>query len=110
MKRLCLALFLILFPSLLMAGQVTLMWDANTEDVTGYRIFAARMSGEYDYTNPLYEGEATSCTIEIENVAEYKFVARAYLIGESGTIYESANSNEVKHAIIVWENPNLRVQ
>ena len=99
-----------LFATAAIAGEVTLAWDANIEPVTGYRIYGARIADAYDFTAPLYEGSATSCTIEIANAAEYKFVARAYLVGESGAVYESGNSNEVKHAIIVWTNPNLRVQ
>ena len=111
MKRIILMAFAIsMLATFAIAGQVTLQWDANTEPVTGYRIYASRIGQPYDYTAPLYDGTATSATIEIANAAEYKFVARAYLVGESGDVYESGNSNEVKHAIVVWTNPNLRVQ
>lgn len=101
---------IVLCTSITFAGEVTLAWDANDPTPTGYRIFAAKFGESYDYSNPLYEGEATSCTVEITNAAEYKFVARAYVIGASGEVYESDDSNEVKHAIVVWTNPNLRVQ
>ena len=110
MKKILFTLIALLIAAQALAGQVTLQWDANTEPVTGYRIYAARIDQPYDFTAPLYDGTATSATIEIANAAEYKFVARAYLVGESGDVYESGNSNEVKHAIVVWTNPNLRVQ
>jgi hypothetical protein len=110
MKKLFLILFTLLIASPALAGQVTLQWDANAEPVSGYRIYAALVGEPYDYTSPLYDGTATSATIEIANAAEYKFVARAYLVGDSGAVYESGDSNEVKHAIVVWANPNLRVK
>ena len=110
MKKILFTLIALLIAAPALAGQVTLQWDANTEPVTGYRIYASRIGQPYDYTAPLYDGTATSATIEIANAAEYKFVARAYLVGESGDVYESDDSNEVKHAIVVWTNPNLRVQ
>jgi len=65
---------------------------------------------DYDYTAPLYDGVATSCTVIVDANAEYKFVARAYLVGSSGQVYESGNSNQVVHAVVIWENPNLRIQ
>lgn len=110
MKKILFTLIALLIAAQALAGQVTLKWDENTDPVTGYRIYASRIGQPYDYTAPLYDGTATSATIEIANAAEYQFVARAYLVGESGDVYESGNSNEVKHAIVVWTNPNLRVQ
>jgi len=91
-------------------ADVSLVWDANTEPGVQYRIYASRYAQEYDFTTPLYEGAATSCTVVVDASAEYKFVARAFLIGSTGQVYESGNSNEVVHAVVIWTNPNLRVQ
>lgn len=109
-NALLLLLLITLCASIATAGQVTLAWDANTEPVTGYRVFATPVIDAYDYEMPLYEGTATSCTVEINSNVELKFVARAYLVGEDGVEYESEDSNEVRHAVVVWENPNLRTQ
>jgi len=110
MKRLLLVLLIIGFASFASAAEVGLAWDANTEPGVQYRIYASRYAQEYDFTTPLYEGAATSCTVVVDASAEYKFVARAFLIGASGQVYESGNSNEVVHAVVIWENPNLRIQ
>ena len=91
-------------------ADVSLAWDANTEPGVQYRVYAARYAQEYNFTTPLFDGASTSCTVIIDNSAEYKFVVRAYIIGASGKIYESGNSNEVLHAVVIWENPNLRIQ
>lgn len=110
LKGFALFLSIMLLSSIVSAAEVLLAWDPNIDEVTGYRVFATRVGEDYDYTNPLYDGTATSCTIVIDNAAEYKFVARAYLTVESGETYESINSNEIRHAIVIWTNPNLRVQ
>ena len=34
----------------------------------------------------------------------------AYIVGESEKVYESGNSNQVVHAVVIWQNPNLRVE
>ena len=109
-------IFLILTVTILLfavsagAADVRLAWDANTEPDVQYRVYAVRYAQDYDYTAPLYDGAATSCTVTIDASAEYKFVVRAYIIGASDKIYESGNSNEVVHAVVIWTNPNLRVQ
>jgi len=92
------------------AADISLAWDANDVAPSGYRIYAANASGDFDYTTPLYEGVATTCTVTVADSVELKFVARAYLIGTEGAVYESADSNVVQHAVVVWSNPNLRVQ
>ena len=89
---------------------MSLAWDANAEPNVKYHLYAAQYDEVYDYTTLLYDGTATSCTIAIKANAEYKFVVRAYLLGATGTVYESGNSNQVIHAVIIWDNPNLRTQ
>jgi len=47
MKRLILALVLILFPIFCFAADVTLQWNANTEsDLAGYYIYQAERTGD----------------------------------------------------------------
>ena len=109
-KKIILFFISMLFFSVANAADVKLAWDKNLEAGVQYRIYAARYAQDYDYTAPLYDGAATSCTVIVDASAEYKFVARAYLVGASGQVYESGNSNQVVHAVVVWTNPNLRVQ
>lgn len=111
MKKTLLAVILLIFSiaTYSQAAEIKLAWDA-APGVTGYRIYGATVSEPYNFSTPLYEGGSTSCTVIVPESKEYKFVARAYLIGESGVIYESGNSNQVQHAIVLWQNPNLRLQ
>ena len=104
-----LILSILLFASIVMAADVSLMWDANKSAPTGYRLYAAHVGQSFDYTTPLYEGLATTATITgLEETVELKFVARAYMIID-GVTYESPDSIEVRHAII--RAPlNLRTQ
>jgi len=108
--KIFLAFAILLFAVSAGAADVKLAWDANTEPDVQYRVYAVRYAQDYDYTAPLYDGAATSCTVTIDASAEYKFVVRAYIIGASDKIYESGNSNEVVHAVVIWQNPNLRVE
>jgi len=110
MKKLLLILTILLFTVPAFSADVKLAWDTNTETDVQYRVYAARYAQDYDYTTQLYDGAATSCTVTIDASAEYKFVVRAYIIGASDKIYESGNSNQVVHAVVIWTNPNLRVQ
>ena len=71
--------------------QVTLAWDPNDPVPEGYRIFQRTEGQIYDYTQPVWQGTNTSCTVyNLEYDTMYYFVTRAYL----GTD-ESANSNEI---------------
>jgi len=71
--------------------QVTLAWDPNDPVPEGYRIFQRTEGQIYDYTQPVWQGSNTSCTVyNLEYDTMYYFVTRAYL----GTD-ESANSNEI---------------
>ena len=92
------------------AADVQLAWDAVDPAPTGYRIYMAPAGQAYDYDNPIYEGNALSATVVIPNYnAEYQFVARAYLITPEGAEYESVDSNEVRHAIVMVVE-NLRIE
>ena len=105
-KLLCLTfLFLIeiLSPSLVYGLDVTLVWNANSEqDIGGYRIFYRQEGRPYDYNNPAWEAsidelqdpEDPGCTIEnLDENTKYHFVARAF--DTSGN--ESADSEEVTY-------------
>ena len=88
-----LAPILFLFPQNVYAADVTLAWDANSEeDLAGYRIFYREEGQNYDYNVPGWEGSDTTCTISnLNDNTTYYFVARAF--DTSGT--ESGNSDEV---------------
>jgi hypothetical protein len=103
-------LIFMLFVTPCVAADVQLAWDAVDPAPTGYRIYMAPAGQAYDYDNPIYEGNALSATVVIPNYnAEFKFVARAYLITPEGAEYESVDSNEVRHAIVMVVQ-NLRIE
>ena len=85
--------FVLISPNIASAVQVTLEWGANSEpDLAGYRVFSRQEGQNYDYSNPVYEGLETTCTIfDLDDDTAYYFVVRAY--DTSGL--ESGNSNEV---------------
>ena len=77
------------------AGQVTLMWDPNSEsDLAGYRIYYGIASSSYD--NAIDVGNTETCTVMglIPDVTYY-FVATAY--NTSGL--ESDYSNEIEYTV-----------
>ena len=77
------------------AGQVTLMWDPNSEsDLVGYRIYYGIASRSYD--NVIDVGNTETCTVMglIPDVTYY-FVATAY--NTSGL--ESDYSNEIEYTV-----------
>ncbi len=92
-----LAPILFLFPQNVYAVDVTLAWDANSEeDLAGYRVFCREDGQSYNYNDPDWEGTDTSCTIdetiyELDDSITYYFVVRAF--DTSGN--ESGDSNEV---------------
>jgi hypothetical protein len=92
----CLFLFVCLsFPCF--ANDVTLQWDANTEnDLAGYRVFMREAVNGYNYESPAWEGTKTTCTInDVLPDKDYRFVCRAF--DTEG--YESDNSNEVSYIL-----------
>lgn len=80
----------------LIALQVTLRWDANTEpDLLGYELFARGYSDSYDYSNPIWTGSNTTCTVTVPDHSA--FVLRA--VDEAGNV--SSDSNEAA----TWDGP-----
>lgn len=92
------ALLLLLAPSLTLAAEVTLAWDANDPAPDGYRVFARIDGQDYDYTSPVWPGTGddptqTSCVLKgLAEGTSYYFVVRAYAGSE-----ESGDSNEVNY-------------
>ena len=73
--------------------EVTLAWDANATTPDGYRIYQRAEGQAYDYTQPVWDGVSTSCTVyNLDYDTTYYFVARAYV----GT-NESADSGEISY-------------
>jgi len=76
-----------------LAAEVSLAWDNSSTPVDGHRVFARKTNQAYDYSRPVWEGNASGCTlIGLEENTEYYFVVRAF----AGNI-ESTNSNEVHY-------------
>ena len=87
------------------AGQVTLAWDPNNPEPTGYALFERNSAtGAYDYANPIWPTDGadhpeTTATITVADGMEHAFVVRAYqkvtgLDGTEQTVW-SGDSNEV---------------
>jgi len=94
-KRLLFMLVILLLPSLLYAGDVTLSWDANTEsDLAGYTIHYGIQSGVYTTDIPV--GNTLSHTLSL-SAGTYYIVVSAE--DTSGNI--SDNSYEIKLPIKV---------
>jgi len=71
--------------------EVKLAWNSNAFTPDGYRIYQRTESQAYDYTQPVWDGTSTSCTVyNLAYGTTYHFVARAYV-----GINESADSGEV---------------
>ena len=72
-------------------AEVTLAWDPNDPTPNGYRIYQRNDGQAYDYTQPVWTGPNSTCTIyNLDHDTAYYFVVRAY----AGTD-ESADSNEI---------------
>ena len=75
------------------AEYLALEWDPKHPNPDEYRLFQRTSGQTYDYTQPVYQGKNTTCTIE--NLAPgttYHFVVRVYVDGD-----ESGDSNEVSY-------------
>jgi chitinase len=73
------------------SANVTLRWDANVPAPEGYRVFAREGSQSYDYADPIWENNLTTCTLSgLTEGTTYHFVVRAF----DGNL-ESADSEEV---------------
>ena len=95
-RMLWLAVFIIFSSGTVLAAQVQLTWDANTEsDLAGYRVFFHKTGDSYDYSSPNWSGPENRCIIEnLDEESGYYFVVRAF--NTSGA--ESGDSNEVYYS------------
>ena len=74
---------------------LTLAWDPNTPAPFGYQLFCREAGQNYDYSNPVWEGDNsfTQCTIDqLDDTKIYYFVVRA--VNDIGD--QSASSNEIR--------------
>jgi chitinase len=79
--------------TLALSANVTLIWDANVPAPEGYRVFAREGSQGYNYENPIWQENNTTCTlIGLSEGVTYHFVVRAF----DGEL-ESADSAEVSY-------------
>ena len=92
---------LLAFAPIASAKDITLVWDANTDPIDGYRIFYHAENEAFDFDNPAWEGTATTCTIYgLDDCATYFFLARSYR-----DTLESGDSNTALYQQICQEHP-----
>jgi hypothetical protein len=93
MKRLFLALILLMFAGNGFTADVTLQWDANTEpDLAGYKIYYGNESGVYG--EPIDAGNVVESTVTgLDDTKSYYFVITVY--DNEIPSLESDYSNEV---------------
>lgn len=87
-------LLILLFPSLVLASEITLEWDANTEpDIEKYRLYQSQISGVYGAS----VGEVTHPVVEytIPDLPDGQYYWSVTAVDQSNN--ESGKSNEVKH-------------
>ena len=103
MKKLFVVLLIILFAAPAFAVDVCLEWNPNSEpDLAGYKIFYRESGQAYDYSNPAWQGQETTCRVSgLIQGDSYYFTGRAY--DTEG--YESVDCPEVFHRKpFDWEN------
>jgi len=80
------------------SANVNLRWDANVPAPEGYRVFVREGNQSYNYNNPIWEDDLTTCNLTgfIEGIT-YHFVVRAF-----DDELESADSEEVSYTPAVF--------
>jgi hypothetical protein len=90
---------LLLFIGLAEADKnITLEWDANSDQATGYRLYQRAENGDYDYEHPVAEiqgRDTTRHTLEDVQPGTWHWILRAH--DDEGN--ESGNSNEVSATV-----------
>lgn len=88
---------LMALPLIASAAQVTLQWEPTGDALDGFRVYQRLSDQVYDYNNPVWTGNVTTCTIaNLSENTTYYFVVRAYLGSE-----ESGDSNELEYTTTV---------
>ena len=91
--------FVLTIPAL--GAAVTLAWDPNTEpDLAGYKVFYRTHGSTYDYTDPIWAGAETTCTVDV--AADGYFVARAF---DTSGLESNDSNEEFEGRITSPENP-----
>jgi hypothetical protein len=89
----CLIFFTLLPGGRAFSADVKIQWAPNDPAPQGYRVYARQGDQPYRYNQPVWEGDATACSItDLRDRADYYFVVRAYA-GE----LESPDSKEVHY-------------
>lgn len=87
------------------AASVTLQWDPNDPTPDGYRLFMRTDGAEYNFKTPVWEGTATTTTVDgLLPATLYYFVVRAFVADD-----ESGDSNEVNYKPEIPAPQNLRL-
>lgn len=99
MRQFILTLFgvLVWITCAMAAGSITFEWDANEQEITGYRLFQRAADGSYDYDQPVADikgRETVRHTLEAVPAGTWHWVLRAY-DGDN----ESGDSNEVSATV-----------
>jgi hypothetical protein len=89
----CVFFFIPIYPSIALAVDVTLAWDASS-GADGYRLFSREEGQSYNYNWPDWEGADTTGTVTgLAQDTTYYFVVRAYnAYGESGDSNEESTT------------------
>ncbi len=97
----------LIVPPIVVAAEVNLGWDKNSEpDVAGYKVYCRQAQEDYDYDKPTWFGVANQCVIRnLYEDTNYYFVVRAYRY--SGE--ESEDSNEVEYDYEYASEPDTNV-
>ncbi len=89
--------FLVAFPFVVAAAQVTLQWDSNNPAPDGYNLYQRVAGQDYDYATTVNQTAITETTYSVDNLqagVTYYFVVRAFAGSD-----ESADSNEVEYTV-----------
>jgi Bacterial TSP3 repeat len=86
-------------PAAFSTHEIQLVWDGSDDpNVSGYRVFSRQEGAEYDYNNPVYDGQENLCDVEVNVATNWYFVVRAY-----ADQLESENSNEEVYQPAVFD-------
>jgi hypothetical protein len=85
----------LLIIAMAQASQVSLQWDPNNPSPEGYKLFIRNADQSYDYDQPIWQGSATTATVDCDSGEGCYFVVRAF----DSNANESGDSNEVYYEV-----------
>lgn len=108
-------LVLVLVSTVVFAGQVSLMWDANTQpELSGYKMYWSKTSGPpYEYNKEVNKSETSTDIPFLENGVEWFFAVTAFSSSGSESDYSNEVSTVVEEGsiqIILEKIENLRIE